>query len=566
MSTNTQGIDNFELTNVAAAFRNQFPIFGHSDIIQLDNAATSHKPQVVLDAIMRIYSQQNANVHRGAHSMALAMTEEFEQARITVAEFLNATADYSCIWTRGVTEGINLLAATWGRQNLSADDNIILSAMEHHANIVPWQLLAEEIGFEIRIIPLDEKQNLNLEAYRELLDDNTKLVGVCHVSNVLGAVNKVAEIAEHAHAKNAIVVVDGAQAVAHMAVDVHALGVDAYLFSGHKMYAPTGIGVLCIKASLLENCPPYQGGGEMVSEVSYAGTSFADLPLKYEAGTPAFVQAAALAVAIAWQKSLHLGMLRQHQQQLYRYALASLLAWNRRHNMGLQIFGSPSAVKDNVGIIAFNFQGHHPQDVAAHFNQQKIALRAGSHCAMPLLDALQQKDGVLRIALGAYNTESDINAFLDALDSWRQLVLKEQQAEKEANSLYHRLLQQQDPAQRYQNLLEAGKERLLRAKLRREVEKKEHRIRACESDVWLYVPDKQKKDEFKWHANSSSKIIRGLLLLIMELCPETAAETAKFDFDEALGKLGLKEYLGLSRSHGVRAIIKELQKQAAKHS
>lgn len=393
-----------------ARLRSQFPalaqeVNGHP-LIYLDNAATTQKPRAVLDAINHYYSADNANVHRAAHALSGRATRAFEDARETVARFINAPHSRELIWTRGTTEAINLVAQSWGLSELRAGDEIVLSTLEHHANIVPWQLVAQRTGAIIRVIPLAKNGDLDMDAYHALLGPRTRLVSVAHVSNALGTVNPVKEIVLAAKAVGALTLIDGAQAVAHLEVDVQAIGCDFYAFSGHKLYGPTGIGTLWGKAELLERMPPWQAGGEMIDRVSFAGTTFNTLPFKFEAGTPHIAGAIGLASAIDFITALDRAELVRHEQALTDYLVAGL-----RLVPGLRLIGEPAL---RAGAVSFLLDEIHPQDAATLLDMQGIALRVGHHCAMPLMESLGI-GGTMRASLACYNNQDDVDALLAAL-------------------------------------------------------------------------------------------------------------------------------------------------------
>lgn len=390
--------------------RSQFPalaqeVNGHP-LVYLDNAATTQKPQAVLDAINHYYRADNANVHRAAHALSDRATRAFEDARETVARFINAPRSHEVIWTRGTTEAINLVAQSWGVSELRAGDEVVLSTLEHHANIVPWQLVAQRTGAVIRVIPLDERGNLDMAAYLAMLGPRTRLVSVAHVSNALGTVNPVEQIVAAAKAVGALTLIDGAQAVAHLEVDVQAIGCDFYAFSGHKLYGPTGIGVLWGRTELLERMPPWQAGGEMIDRVSFSGTTFNSLPFKFEAGTPHIAGAIGLAAAIDFVMEQDRGLLASHEEALTDYLVAGL-----RQVPGLHLVGEPG---QRAGAVSFLLEDIHPQDAATLLDMQGIALRVGHHCAMPLMDSLGI-GGTIRASLACYNNRDDVDALLAAL-------------------------------------------------------------------------------------------------------------------------------------------------------
>ncbi|MHA2758236.1 aminotransferase class V-fold PLP-dependent enzyme [Aeromonas dhakensis] len=394
--------------------RSQFPalaqeVNGHP-LVYLDNAATTQKPKAVLDAINHYYRADNANVHRAAHALSGRATRAFEDARETVARFINAPRSHEVIWTRGTTEAINLVAQSWGVSKLRAGDEVVLSTLEHHANIVPWQLVAQRTGAIIRVVPLDERGDLDMAAYLAMLGPRTRLVSVAHVSNALGTVNPVKQIVEAAKAVGALTLIDGAQAVAHFEVDVQAIGCDFYVFSGHKLYGPTGIGVLWGRTELLERMPPWQAGGEMIDRVSFSGTTFNSLPFKFEAGTPHIAGAIGLAAAIDFVMEQDRGALASHEAVLTDYLVAGL-----RQVPGLRLVGEPG---QRAGAVSFLLRDIHPQDAATLLDMQGIALRVGHHCAMPLMESLGI-GGTLRASLACYNNRDDVDALLAALHKLR---------------------------------------------------------------------------------------------------------------------------------------------------
>ncbi len=394
--------------------RGQFPalaqeVNGHP-LVYLDNAATTQKPQAVLDAINHYYRADNANVHRAAHALSGRATRAFEDARETVARFINAPRSHEVIWTRGTTEAINLVAQSWGMSELRAGDEIVLSTLEHHANIVPWQLVAQRTGAVIRVIPLDERGDLDIAAYLALLGPRTRLVSVAHVSNALGTVNPVKEMVAAAKAVGALSLIDGAQAVAHLEVDVQAIGCDFYAFSGHKLYGPTGIGVLWGRTELLERMPPWQAGGEMIDRVSFSGTTFNILPFKFEAGTPHIAGAIGLAAAIGFVMEQDKDSLASHEAALTDYLVAGL-----QQVPGLRLVGEPG---QRAGAVSFLLDDIHPQDAATLLDMQGIALRVGHHCAMPLMESLGV-GGTMRASLACYNNRDDVDALLAALHKLR---------------------------------------------------------------------------------------------------------------------------------------------------
>lgn len=397
--------------------REQFPILQQQingyPLVYLDSAATAHKPECVLQAMLDFYRSDNANVHRSAHTLAARATHKFEQARQRVADFLNARSSHEIIWTRGTTESINLVAQTWGRRNLQPGDELLLSAMEHHANLVTWQQIAIETGAQLRIIPLLENGDLDMQAYQNLLSARTRLVAVVQVSNVLGSVNPVAEIVRLAKQVGALTLIDGAQAVAHTPVDVQALDCDFYAFSGHKVYGPTGIGVLYGRQELLAQLPPWQFGGEMIEKVSFTETQFSLPPLRFEAGTPAIAEALGLSAALDFLCQQQAAGAEEYQQQLLQRLLQGL-----QQIEGVSLVGQPA---QRQGVVSIVLTRAHHHDVCQLLDAQGIAVRSGHHCAMPLLSQLGLA-GTLRISLGVYNSEEEIDLFLQALRQALELL------------------------------------------------------------------------------------------------------------------------------------------------
>lgn len=392
-----------------SALRALFPVLqqscnGHA-LVYLDSAATTQKPQSVIDAMSNYYQCNNANVHRAAHCLSAKATQAFEQVRDEVRSFINAPKREEVIWTKGATEAINLVAQSYGAL-LEAGDEIIISTMEHHANIVPWQLLAQQLKLVLKVIPLTDTGELDLTEFSQLLTEKTRLVAVTHISNVLGTVNPIAEIVALSHQVGAKVLVDGSQAVAHLPIDVQALDCDFYVFSGHKMYGPTGIGVLYGKADLLNAMPVWQTGGEMIKKVSFSGTTFNALPFKFEPGTPNISGVIGLGAAVAFLQQQDRVALLQYEQQLFEYAKAQLLSLP-----DIVLVGNAA---QQAGVISFVVKGEHHSDIATLLDQQGIAIRAGHHCAMPLMESLGL-GGTLRLSIACYNDQQDIDRFIAAL-------------------------------------------------------------------------------------------------------------------------------------------------------
>ncbi|PYX07331.1 MAG: cysteine desulfurase CsdA [Acidobacteria bacterium] len=390
--------------------RRDFPILSREvhgkKLVYLDNAATSQKPRAVIDAISRYYEQGNANVHRGVHFLSEHATGEHERARRTVQHFINAADASEIIFVRGTTEAINLVAQTYGRTHVRAGDEVLITAMEHHSNIVPWQILCEEKGANLRVAPINDNGELLLEEFEKLLGPRTKIVALPHVSNALGTVNPVGRIVEMAHRRNIPVLVDGAQAVPHMKVDVHALDCDFYAFSSHKMFGPIGIGVLYGKSAMLEEMPPYQGGGDMISSVTFEKTTYNKLPFKFEAGTPNVAGAIALGAAIEYLNGLGMDNIAAYEHELLAYATEKISAIP-----AVRLIGT---ARDRAGVLSFVIEGIHPHDVGTILDQEGIAIRTGHHCAQPVM----QRFGIpatARASFALYNTKAEVDTLAEGI-------------------------------------------------------------------------------------------------------------------------------------------------------
>lgn len=390
--------------------RNQFPILSREvygkPLIYLDNAATTQKPLCVLDAMREEYLNVNANVHRGVHWMSQQATELHEAARETVCKFINARSTAEIVFTRGTTESLNLVASSFCEGFMKAGDEVIISTMEHHSNIVPWQLQARRYGIKLRVIPMNDADELDMEAYQGLFNAHTRLVSVAHVSNVLGTVNPVEEMIRIAHAHDVPVMIDGAQSAPHFAVDVQQLDCDFFAFSGHKMYGPTGIGVLYGKEEWLEKMPPYQGGGEMIATVSFEETTFERPPLKFEAGTPDYIATHGLATAINFMTEIGMDNIRAHEQELTRYATRRMQEID-----GMRIFGTAT---NKDAVISFLVGNIHPMDMGTLLDRLGIAVRTGHHCAEPLMNRLGIL-GTVRASFALYNTKEEVDVFVDGI-------------------------------------------------------------------------------------------------------------------------------------------------------
>jgi cysteine desulfurase / selenocysteine lyase len=410
--TKTENVNPFKLniSHDGNEIRQDFPIFQQpvqgKPLIYLDNAATTQKPRAVMDAITRFYTQECASVHRSAYFLGEQATESFENARRKVCHFIHAASPREVVFVRGATEAINLVCQTYGRVHVEAGDEILVSAMEHHSNIVPWQMLCEEKSASLCVVPISPAGEIILEQYEKLLGPKTRLVAVTHVSNALGTVNPVKEIVRLAHRHNVPVLVDGAQSVPHMPVDVQALDCDFFVFSGHKMYGPTGIGILYGKEKLLDAMPPYQGGGDMIRSVTFEKTLYSELPYKFEAGTPNVAGSIGLGAAIDYLESIGMDTISAYEQDLIGYSTQALETVEH-----LRIIGK---AEEKAGVISFVIDSVHPHDIGTILDKEGIAIRTGHHCAQPVMDFFQIPS-TARISFGLYNTRADIAALIGGL-------------------------------------------------------------------------------------------------------------------------------------------------------
>ncbi len=571
---------------MTADLHSQFPILTESahghPLVWLDNAATTQKPRAVIDAVSDYYTRANANVHRASHALSARATHAFEEARETVRTFMNAQKCEEIIWTRGATEALNLLAHSWGHANLKAGDEIILSTMDHHANIVPWQQLAEQTGAVIRVIPLTDNGELDQLAFQQLLSTKTKLLSVTHVSNALGTVNPVKEMITAAKAKGATTIIDGAQAVAHFPVDVQELGCDFYVFSGHKVYGPTGIGVLYGRLDLLQAMPPWQTGGEMIERVSFSGTTFNQPPFRFEAGTPNIAGVIGLAEAITFLQQQNRPELQRHEQQLREQLEQALVTIP-----GLTLIGT---AREKTAVVSFVIDGLHNQDIGVLLDQQGIAVRTGHHCAMPLMEALGLS-GTVRASLGCYNTQSDIESLVKALkqvvqeyqnqdaDNTRKAIEHTTHVEQtdlptlfagyptyshdNLNRLEEQLLSCRNWQDRYRQIMLLSKQL---PPLSEQQRQDDARLHGCESVVWLHAHHDTQSNSLHFALDSDSRVIKGLIVIIMT-CLNSQSPTAILNapVEELFTRLELTNHLSPSRGNGLRAIVQEIRDVARRY-
>ena len=400
-------VKSFDVEAIRADFPTLHQQVSDHDLVYLDNGASTQKPQSVIDAINHFYTHDNANVHRGIHTLSQRATDSFEAARSTVRDFLNAQSDAEIIFTRGTTDSINLVASSFVRESFQAGDEVLITAMEHHSNIVPWQMLEKQIGIKLKVIPIDQAGELQYDEFEKLLSSKTKLLAVTQLSNALGTITPLKKMIDAAHAVGAKVLVDGAQAIAHTLVDVQALDCDFYAFSGHKIFGPTGIGVLYGKQDLLEAMPPYQGGGDMIKVVSFSGTEYNELPYKFEAGTPNIAGAIGLAAALEYVNEIGIEAMATHEYELLEYGTQKMLEIE-----GLRLIGT---APEKASILSFEIDGIHASDLGTLLDHQGVAIRVGHHCAMPVMEFFGVS-ATTRASLAFYNNKADIDALVAAIN------------------------------------------------------------------------------------------------------------------------------------------------------
>lgn len=550
-------------------FRQQFPILksrvnGHS-LVYFDNAATTQKPACLIEQYQEYYQKSNANVHRASHALSANATADYESARKKVKNLINANAEEEIIWTKGSTESINLVAQSWGRTTLQPGDEIVLSYSEHHANIVPWQIVAEQTGAKIKVLPLRKNGTISTTDLEHYIGERTKIVCVGHISNVIGRVNPVVDIIKAAKKHQALTLIDGAQAIAHIPVDVRDLDCDFYVFSAHKMYGPTGVGVLYGKRVLLEKMPPYQAGGEMIKTVSFERTTYNELPHKFESGTPNIAGVIAFGSSLNFfEKQDHLGLVA-YETMLKSYCFNELSSIP-----GLKFLVDEAP---DIPLFSFTLIGLHNHDIAAALDSVGVAVRAGHHCTMPLMQYLKVS-GCIRLSLSAYNSVQEIDFVIQQLKNLTQNKTTQNQPvdTPSANEMTHCSFSKVNPLtvndiynlfanakswdSKHREIMLLGKKQLALA-----VEDKNSSslISGCESQAWL-VSTINTEGVYRFKADSEAKIIRGLLAIILAAVDnKTAGEIQAFDMNSYFARLGLLQHLSPSRGNGVRAIVEKIQ-------
>lgn len=551
-----------------SAFRQQFPILeslvNGKALVYFDNAATTQKPTCVIDSHKNYYQLQNANVHRASHALSAKATVAYEDARQQVKKFINAKSSREIIWTKGSTESINLVAQSWGRTSLQPNDEIVLSFSEHHANIVPWQIVAEQTGAKIKVLPLTKTGQIDTEQLEQVIGERTRIVCFAHISNVVGRINPIEEIIRIAQKYQALTLVDGAQAIAHLNVDVSALNCDFYVFSAHKMYGPTGVGVLYGKQALLAKMPPYQAGGEMIKTVSFTQTTFNESPHKFEAGTPNIAGVVAFGSTITFLEQQGHAALLQYETKLKQYCFEQLSAIK-----GLNFIVNEAP---DIPLFSFTLAGQHNHDVATALDSVGIAVRSGHHCAMPLMQYLNI-DGCIRLSLSAYNSFHEIDFTVQQLKKLSRSLpetiatsntqqgnaISDDSTLMVSHLAVHDILAMFAKAKgwdsKHREIMMLGKQQL---RLPMQDKNELSLISGCESHAWL-VCYKESAGIFRFKGDSDAKVIRGLLAIILAAVDKkTAAQIRAFDMDNYFSTLGLLQHLSPSRGNGLRAIVQKI--------
>ncbi|WOH37929.1 SufS family cysteine desulfurase [Thalassotalea fonticola] len=551
-------------------FRKQFPILqtvsDSDNIIYFDNAATSQKPLVVVNASQHFYLKNNANVHRASHFLSAKATKSFEVVRAKALKLINANFENEIIWTKGTTDAINLVAQSYGLNFIKSTDEIVISAGEHHANIVPWQHVAQQTGATLVILPVDDNGVIDLNAAQKLITNKCKFLAVNHISNVIGKINPVKELIALAKQYKATTLIDGAQAIAHLHVDVQELDCDFYVFSAHKMYGPTGVGVLYGKQAILQSMPPYQFGGEMIKKVSFNGTSYNELPHKFEAGTPNIVGVIGLGACLDIFSDEQFTSMTHYEQQLNHYLYQQL---NNIEQVQFLYQGCP-----DIPVFSFVLSGFHHQDVATFLDSKGIAVRAGHHCAMPLLESLGL-NGSIRVSLAAYNTFNEVDVFIKQLQALclGELSEKEQSSLSVASDIDLEFTSQEKILSLFGKATSwdlKHRQIMLLAKqlprMKKGCRQQQYLINGCESDAWINANLNSATSQLSFQADSNAKVIRGLMVIILSVYQyKTPAQILDFDIEEYFQVLGLLQHLSPSRGNGIKAIVERIRAIANNH-
>jgi len=540
-------------------FRSHFPLlaqkYNGAEIVYFDNAATTQKPQVVIQKYQEYYQQYNANVHRASHHLSTISTTEFERSRNVVKEFIHAKHLEEIIWSKGTTESINLLSQSLGQLLINEGDEIIVSQSEHHANIVPWQILTQQKKAHLKVIPLTAQGTIDVEALEKLITNKTKIISCAHISNVIGKINPINDIISLCKKHDIVSIIDGAQAIAHEQVDVQELDCDFYLFSAHKIYGPTGVGVLYGKRDLLNKMPPYQGGGEMISKVSFSGTTYNRLPFKFEAGTPNIAGIIAFASAIEFLAQQNMEDIIPYEQHITQYCHQKL-----NSIVGLKLIYDELP---DIPVFSFTIDSYHNHDVASFLDANGIAIRAGHHCAMPLMDHLSL-DGCVRVSLSAYNTTKEVDYLINTL---KKMLLEntnilnnvDEYIDTETNNeLSEQLVVTFSNLKgwdsRHREIMMMGKRH---PRLSDDLKIDDNLVQGCESKAWLSY--QVINDKYEFFADSDAKVIRGLLSIVLAAFNhKTKQEIKAFNVKDYFKRLGLIQHLSPSRANGLNAIVERI--------
>lgn len=546
--------------------RSDFPILDRrvhdgKRLVYLDSAASSQKPRAVIDAVSHYYETTHSNIHRGAHALATEATDAYEDARKKVARYIGALLPEEIVFVRGATEGINLVAQSYGRARIEEGDEILITEMEHHANIVPWQMLCEEAGARLRVVPVNDRGEFIWDEFERLLGPRTKLVAVTHVSNTLGTINPVRDIVEAAHRQDVPVLIDGAQAVPHMRVDVSVLDCDFYVFSGHKLFGPTGIGALYGKEHLLRAMPPYQGGGSMIRTVSFDKTTFEDPPFKFEAGTPNIAGAIGLGAAIDYVEKLGIQRIEEYEHELVRYGQEKLRAID-----GLRLIGT---AKEHASILSFVVDGIHADDIGRIIDQEGVAVRVGHHCTQPLM----KRFGVtatVRASLAFYNTKEEIDILAAAIRKaihvmTRTCPIEHAEVRPSTESIdqtQDRIIREfstiTDWEERYQKIIDLGRRH---PHIPEELKQDKFIVRGCQSTVWLHAkPEPDGRVTFT--AESNAMIVNGLITLLLRVYSGRTADEIIETQPRFINEIGLSTHLSQARANGLAAMLEQIKNYA----
>ena len=552
-----------------AEFRRQFPILQKlnkdSGLIYFDNAATTQKYKAVIKTSQNFYQESNANVHRGSHFLSAKATKSFEIVRLQVQTLINASSEKEIIWTKGTTESINLVAQCYGLSNLKSGDEIVLSQAEHHANIVPWQNLASQTGAVIKVIPLDKCGRIDLVQAEQVITSKCKILAVNHISNVIGKLNPIKELIALAKNVGAKTLIDGAQSIAHSSIDVKALDCDFYVFSAHKMYGPTGLGVLYGKQQLLEQMPPYQFGGEMIKKVSFTGTTYNSLPHKFEAGTPNIVGVVGFGACLELFSKSSLTDIKEYELSLCQYAYQAL---SKVAGLKFLVEQQP-----DIPLFSFTIENVHHHDVATFLDSKGIAVRSGHHCAMPLME-LFDLDGSVRVSLAPYNTFAEVDELIKQLQQFSLGENTEKlpvSTQPSADNLT--TINQDEILSLFSNAkswdLKHRQIMLLAKELPRidkQLRSDDDLVNGCESSAWLKVSLNETSHQLSFVADSDAKVIRGLMVIILSVYQhKTAEQIIAFDINAYFSQLGLMQHLNPSRGNGIKAIVERIEQLAATH-